>query len=134
MADKKGIDLKKAFFEIDDNKMEEIDLSKFDFPHKIFAKTISMEDFQKISNECTVLRKGVDIEKAKPTDYEFSDDFSTYIIAASVCDDIGNLIFSKEDIPLIMKKSKNIFETVSKAVTKMNTSISEEEVKEKEKK
>lgn len=122
------------FFAIDDTRMEKIDLSSFNFPGEIFAKTISMKDFQEISNKCTVLRQGVDIADAKPSDYQFSDDFVGYTIAASVCDSEGNLIFDYEDIPAIMEKSKAIFETVQTAVTKMNTAVTEEEVKEKEKK
>lgn len=135
MKDKKNVkDLKKAFFEIKDTKMEEIDLSKFSFPGKIFTKTISMKAFMDIRNQCTVLRQGVEIADAKPSDYELSDDFIAHTIAASVCDENGTLIFDPEDAPNIYEKSKSVFEILQNAVSKMNAAITEEQVNEKEKK
>lgn len=126
--------LNKAFFEISDKKMEEIDLSEFNGPKGMFAKSISMKVFQEISNKCTVLKQGVDPENAKPTDYEFSDDFVAYNIAASVCDSEGNLIFTSDQIPAIQEKSMVLFDAVSASVLKMNKKISEKEVEEKVKK
>ena len=127
-------DLSKAFFEIKDIKMEEIDLSKFDGPKGMFAKTLSFEDFQRISNECLVLKKDIKQEDITEDSYEYTNDFTAKIMAASVCDSEGDLIFSEEQIPMIQKKSNVLFQTVSEIVTKMNKPITDEEVSEKAKK
>jgi len=133
VTDKK-LSLKNDFLAIDDIKMKEIDLSEFNGPKGMFAKTISMKDFQDISKICTVLREGVDPAKAKPEDYEFSDDFIARTIAASVCDEAGDLVFTSEEIPFILAKSRTLFEAVSEVVSEMNGVITNEEVEEKEKK
>ena len=127
-------DLSKKFFEINDIKMEEIDLSPFNGPKGIYAKAISMKDFQDLSKKCTVLKQGIDPKKATPEDFEFSDDFVACNIAASVCDRSGNLIFSEDEIPAILQKSRQLFEVVSSCVCKMNDIITNEEVDKQEKK
>ena len=131
---KKAQDLNKAFFAIKDIKMEKIDLSPFGGPEGMYAKSMSMKDFQEISKKCTVIREGVDPEKATSKDYEYTDDFVACNIAASVCDIDGNLIFTKDQVPAILEKSLALFQIVSKTVSKMNETMSMKEVEEKAKK
>ncbi len=134
MEDKKIEDLNKAFFAIKDIKMEEIDLSPFGGPKGMYAKSMSMKDFQEISKKCTVLKQGVDPKQATSEDYEYSDDFVACNIAASVCDENGNLIFTADQVPAILEKSLALFQIVSKTVSKMNETMSMKEVEEKAKK
>ena len=135
MTDKKKVeDLSKAFFAIKDIKMEKIDLSPFGGPEGMYAKSMSMKDFQEISKKCTVLKQGVDPKQATSEDYEYSDDFVACNIAASVCDADGNLIFTEDQVPAILEKSLALFQTVSKTVSKMNETMSMKEVEEKAKK
>lgn len=125
--------LKKAFFDIKDVK-KEIDLSAFNGPEGIYAKQMSMKTYQEISKKCTVLREGVDIKDAGPEDWEYSDDFTSYGIVASICDEDGNLIFSVEEIEQLQEKSMSLFRVLSEASTSVNTLLGPDGVEAAEKK
>ena len=127
-------DLRKAFFDINDIKMENVDLSEFGGPTEgFYVKTISSVESQRISKESFVLKAGVDPEKARPEDYEMDEDFSYRLIVKCSCYEDGSPIFNEEDIESIKSKSKALIEKITEAVNKLN-GFSEKKIDEAEKK
>ena len=128
------MDLRKEVFDINDIKMENVDLSEFGGPAEgFYVKTISSVESQRISKESFVLKEGVALEDARPEDYEMDEDFSYKLIVKCACDKDGNAIFESSDIHALKLKSKALIEKITESVNTLN-GFSEKKIDEAEKK